>query len=145
MHRARSISVSHSLLMTNYPSLNARDALCLSLIQSVVLAYRKRCVTNECCLYAAAIVIITAVLLIGLFLLQRFGTSKVGFLFSPVVVIWFVTTAMVGVYNVVVHNPTIFKAVSPHYIFMFFSRRGKEGWKALAGTVLCITSKCSLS
>lgn len=88
----------------------------------------------------SAIVIITAVLLIGLFLLQRFGTSKVGFLFSPIVVIWFVTTAMVGVYNVVVHNPTVFKAVSPHYIILFFSRRGIEAWKALAGTVLCITS-----
>eukprot|EP00250_Pteridium_aquilinum_P035012 c8454_g1_i1 orf=416-2833(-) len=88
----------------------------------------------------SAIVIITSVLLIALFLLQRFGTSKVGFLFSPIVVVWFITTAMVGAYNVAVHYPTIFKAVSPHYIVNFFARRGKEGWRALAGTVLCITS-----
>lgn len=88
----------------------------------------------------SAIVIITAVLLIALFLLQRFGTSKVGFLFSPIVVAWFITTALVGAYNVAVHNPTILKALSPHYIFTFFARRGIESWKALAGTVLCITS-----
>ncbi|KAI5080772.1 hypothetical protein GOP47_0003955 [Adiantum capillus-veneris] len=88
----------------------------------------------------SSIVIITAVLLIALFLLQRFGTSKVGFLFSPIVVVWFITTAMIGVYNVIVHNPAIFKGLSPHYIFTFFSRRGKEGWRTLAGTVLCITS-----
>ncbi|MCO5594604.1 hypothetical protein L7F22_048637 [Adiantum nelumboides] len=94
-------------------------------------------------MHATSIVIITAVLLIALFLVQRFGTSKVGFLFSPVVAVWFVSTAMVGVYNVMVHNPAIFKGLSPHYIYYFFSRRGKEGSKALAGTVLCITSEFS--
>ncbi|KAH7277419.1 hypothetical protein KP509_39G050000 [Ceratopteris richardii] len=88
----------------------------------------------------SSIVIITSVLLIALFLLQRFGTRRVGFLFSPIVVTWFVTTAAIGVYNVIEHNPTIFKALSPHYIIRFFIRRRTEGWRALAGTVLCITS-----
>ncbi|KAJ1399950.1 Potassium transporter [Sesbania bispinosa] len=37
------------------------------------------------------------------------------------------------------HYPSIFKALSPHYIFRFFWRNGKSGWLLLGGTVLCIT------
>lgn len=85
------------------------------------------------------IVKITAALLIVLFLLQRFGTSRVSFLFSPIVVAWFVATPLVGAYNIAVHYPSVFKAISPTYLFTFFLRRGKDGWKVLAGTVLCVT------
>ncbi|XLR07381.1 hypothetical protein S83_035319, partial [Arachis hypogaea] len=37
------------------------------------------------------------------------------------------------------HYPSIFKAISPHYIFHFFWRNGKVGWLLLSGTVFCIT------
>ena len=33
----------------------------------------------------------------------------------------------------------IFKALSPHYLFLFFIRNGYGGWVALGGTLLCIT------
>ncbi|XP_073526565.1 uncharacterized protein [Phyllobates terribilis] len=82
---------------------------------------------------------ISAVILIALFLLQRFGTSKVSFLFSPIMGLWTLTTPVVGVYNIVKHYPTIFKAISPHYVVHLFSHHGKESWLLLGGTVLCIT------
>ncbi|QHO35839.1 putative potassium transporter [Arachis hypogaea] len=37
------------------------------------------------------------------------------------------------------HYPSIFKAISPHYIFHFFWRNGKADWLLLGGTVFCIT------
>ncbi|KAL6144778.1 hypothetical protein ACLB2K_055468 [Fragaria x ananassa] len=41
-------------------------------------------------------------------------------------------------------GPSIFKAVSPHYVIRFFWRNGKEGWLTLGGTVLCITGSEAL-
>lgn len=96
--------------------------------------------TASSSLNQTTIVAITAALLIALFLLQRYGTSRVSFLFSPIVVAWFISTPLVGAYNIALHYPGVFKAISPHYLITFFLRRGKAGWKVLAGTVLCVTS-----
>lgn len=82
---------------------------------------------------------LSAVVLIVLFLLQKFGTSRVSFLFSPIMGTWTLCTPMVGIYSIIRYYPGIFKAISPHYIFNFFWRNGKEGWLLLGGTVLCIT------
>lgn len=60
-------------------------------------------------------------------------------MFSPIMLIWFVSTPCVGVYNIVTHYPAVFKAISPHYILEFFIRNQKKGWVALGGVVLCIT------
>ncbi|MED6161425.1 putative potassium transporter 17 [Stylosanthes scabra] len=82
---------------------------------------------------------LSAVVLIVLFLLQKFGTSRVSFLFSPIMGAWTLSTPLVGIYSIIHHYPSIFKAISPHYIFHFFWRNGKAGWLLLGGTVLCIT------
>lgn len=86
-----------------------------------------------------AIVALSSVTLITLFIVQRFGTSRVSFLFSPIMLAWVISTPLVGVYNVIIHYQGIFKAFSPYYIFIFFSRNGKQGWLMLGGAVLCIT------
>jgi len=82
---------------------------------------------------------LSAAILIGLFFLQKYGTSKVSFLFSPIMAAWTFTTPIIGVYSIVRYYPGIFKAISPHYIVRFFLRNKKEGWRMLGGTVLCIT------
>ncbi|KAI6677243.1 hypothetical protein NL676_038039 [Syzygium grande] len=87
---------------------------------------------------------LSAIVLIVLFLLQKFGTSKVSFLFSPIMGAWTLTTPLVGIYSIMKHYPSIFKALSPHYIVQFFWRNGKEGWLSLGGTVLCITGSEAL-
>ncbi|XP_058766743.1 probable potassium transporter 17 [Vicia villosa] len=82
---------------------------------------------------------VSAVVLIFLFLLQRYGTSRVSFLFSPVMGAWTLCTPLVGIYSIINNYRSIFKAISPHYIVLFFLRNGKSGWLLLGGTVLCIT------
>lgn len=82
---------------------------------------------------------LSAAILIGLFLLQKYGTSKVSFIFSPIMVAWTFTTPIIGIYSIWRYYPGIFKALSPHYIVMFFMTNQKRGWQLLGGTVLCIT------
>ncbi|XP_020593899.1 probable potassium transporter 17 isoform X2 [Phalaenopsis equestris] len=87
----------------------------------------------------SAVEYISAVVLLALFLLQKRGTSRVSFLFSPIMATWTLATPIVGVYSFLQHYPSIFKALSPHYIVYFFVRNGRKGWELLGGTVLCIT------
>ncbi|KAG8056932.1 hypothetical protein GUJ93_ZPchr0002g26813 [Zizania palustris] len=87
----------------------------------------------------SAVEVLSAAILIGLFLLQKYGTSKVSFLFSPIMAAWTFTTPIIGIYSIFHYYPGIFKAISPHYIVHFFLRNKKQGWQLLGGTVLCIT------
>lgn len=82
---------------------------------------------------------ISIAVLLALFLLQKYGTSRVSFLFSPIMGAWTFFTPIIGVYSFLKYYPTIFKALSPHYIVQFFLRNGRKGWELLGGTILCIT------
>ncbi|XP_024465667.2 probable potassium transporter 17 isoform X2 [Populus trichocarpa] len=93
---------------------------------------------------SALVEALSAGVLVVLFLLQKFGTSRVSFMFSPIMGAWTLCTPLVGIYSIIQHYPSIFKALSPHYIFRFFWRNGKEGWLLLGGTVLCITGSEAL-
>eukprot|EP00250_Pteridium_aquilinum_P022177 c25317_g1_i1 orf=164-2554(-) len=85
------------------------------------------------------IVGIACVILVGLFLLQRFGTDKVGWAFAPIVLIWFLSIGSIGIYNIITHDPTVFRAFSPYYIFQYFYHNRKRAWVSLGGIVLSIT------
>ena len=75
-----------------------------------------------------------------LFLVQRFGTSKIGVTFAPVVIVWLICIAVVGVWNLARYNAWfVLKAFSPHYGIDFLVRNGKDGWISLGGLFLCIT------
>ncbi|GMN69771.1 hypothetical protein TIFTF001_038816 [Ficus carica] len=87
---------------------------------------------------------LSAVVLVVLFMLQKYGTSRVSFLFSPIMGAWTFCTPIVGIYSIIKYYPSIFKAISPHYIVQFFWNNGKEGWLLLGGTVLCITGSEAL-
>src|SRR5690242_14070015 len=63
---------------------------------------------------AAQIVPFSLVILIGLFMLQRFGTGAVGGLFGPIMVIWFLVLGALGIREVLAH-PGIVRALSPTY------------------------------
>jgi magnesium-transporting ATPase (P-type) len=77
-----------------------------------------------------------------MFSLQQFGTNKVGFMFAPVVLTWFISIGLIGVYNIVSNDPSVFRALNPLYIISYFHRNKVEAWKSLGGIVLCITGKC---
>ena len=85
------------------------------------------------------IVWISVVILIGLFLVQRFGTDKVGYTFAPVICLWFVLIGGIGVYNVIKFDPLVIKALNPKYIIDYFRRNKKQAWISLGGVVLCTT------
>ncbi|KAM3358726.1 putative potassium transporter 12 [Capsicum galapagoense] len=86
-----------------------------------------------------ALVIISIIILGGLFSIQRFGSSKVGFTFAPALALWFFSLGSIGLYNLLTHDVTVIRAVNPAYIYLFFKKNLTNGWSALGGCVLCIT------
>ncbi|BAT74660.1 hypothetical protein LR48_Vigan511s010600 [Vigna angularis] len=82
---------------------------------------------------------ISIVVLMALFSIQRFGTGKVGFLFAPILALWFFSLGSIGVYNILKYDITVLRAFNPAYIYFFFKRNGKAAWSSLGGCVLCIT------
>lgn len=103
-------------------------------ISSLLFIFLYQCVA---CL--GTVVMIACALLVGLFVLQHRGTNKVAFLFAPIMILWLLSIATVGLYNIVTWNPSVYKALSPYYIYIFFRDTGKDGWLSLGGILLCIT------
>jgi KUP system potassium uptake protein len=77
------------------------------------------------------VVPIAAGVLVGLFAIQRHGSGKVGKLFGPVMVAWFVVLALAGIAHVINH-PRVFAALDPRHAFAYISHA--NGW--IAFTVL---------
>jgi KUP system potassium uptake protein len=84
------------------------------------------------------IVPISVVIIVGLFIFQRKGTASVGALFGPIMVVWFVVIAILGLSGIVQH-PEVIGAVNPLYGLAFLSNNPVLGFFALGSVVLCIT------
>jgi KUP system potassium uptake protein len=84
------------------------------------------------------IVPITAVIIVGLFSVQRRGTAVVGRFFGPVMIAWFVAIGACGV-NGIVDNPEILKALSPTYALTFLAGHFHIAFFSLAAIVLSVT------
>ncbi|HEY0107814.1 MAG TPA: potassium transporter Kup [Rhizomicrobium sp.] len=80
----------------------------------------------------------TLVILVGLFLLQRTGTERIGRLFGPVMVVWFLVLALMGAVAIV-HNPHILRCVDPWYGVALFLHRPWTAFVALGSVVLAVT------
>jgi KUP system potassium uptake protein len=74
----------------------------------------------------------------GLFLIQRGGTARVGAIFGPVMLVWFVSIAVLGVRGIA-ENPSILRAISPTYAIGFLASGGLQGYLVLGSVVLVIT------
>jgi len=89
------------------------------------------------------VVPITIVLLLLLFSIQRFGSTKVGVWFGPIMLVYFCSIAGVGVYNMTIANQWgILRAFSPSYAVEYFvSGRfaGYSSFRALSSILLCVT------
>ena len=84
------------------------------------------------------IVPITIVILIGLFMMQRHGTTRVGRIFGPITLVWFIALALLGIMWIV-RAPSVLVAVNPLYALRFFSNNGVHGYLLLGSVVLVIT------
>jgi len=84
------------------------------------------------------VVPITAVIILGLFLLQRLGTGAVGRLFGPVMAVWFTAIGVIGVHGIAGH-PEILKALLPSYALGFLFGHFTTAFFSLTAVVLAVT------
>jgi KUP system potassium uptake protein len=86
---------------------------------------------------------ISLVLLVGLFVLQKRGTTRVGALFAPIMIVYFVTLAVLGVIHIV-QMPSILLALNPWYAVQFFVTDKWLAFLALGSVVLAVTGSEAL-
>jgi KUP system potassium uptake protein len=84
------------------------------------------------------IVPITLLVLFGLFWAQSKGTAIVGAFFGPIMLAWFSTLAVLGIINIS-HDPSILRALNPHYAFIFLYHQPWIAFVALGAVVLAVT------
>ncbi|MBC7656738.1 MAG: KUP/HAK/KT family potassium transporter, partial [Frankiaceae bacterium] len=80
----------------------------------------------------------TLVILVLLFSLQHHGTERVGNIFGPITVVWFLAIAALGVVQLL-ENPGVLMALDPSWAFRFCAKHGVAAWLALGAVVLAIT------
>ncbi len=81
---------------------------------------------------------ISVVILTALFSIQRHGTGKVGVLFGPVVMLWFLTLGLLGGRALLAH-PQVLWALSPVEGLMFLIHEWKHAFPLLAAVFLAVT------
>ena len=81
------------------------------------------------------VVPLTVLLLVGLFLIQKRGTARIGRLFGPVMVLWFVVLAVLGIQ----HQPEVIQALNPYWAMNFFRTHPGVGISILGAVVLALT------
>ena len=77
-------------------------------------------------------------ILIGIFAIQRHGTHRVGGMFGPIMVVWFVVIAALGVVSLLQH-PVVLTAVDPRHAVSFFREHGWHGFAVLGAVFLVVT------
>jgi KUP system potassium uptake protein len=84
------------------------------------------------------IIPITVIILLILFLFQRKGTGSVGMIFGPLILIWFLTLAVLGV-NSIIKHPSVLFALNPYYAIHFFKLNGLGSITILGAVFLVVT------
>jgi KUP system potassium uptake protein len=84
------------------------------------------------------VVPISVGILIGIFAIQRHGTHRVGALFGPIMVIWFVVLALLGL-GWITTNVVVLTAFDPRHAVRFFGEHGWHGFAVLGAVFLVVT------
>jgi KUP system potassium uptake protein len=84
------------------------------------------------------VLILSLVILVGLFMVQSRGTAKVAVFFGPICVVWFAAIASLGLLHVV-HDPEVALAISPTYAIGFLAQHGMVGLFVLGSVFLTVT------
>jgi KUP system potassium uptake protein len=84
------------------------------------------------------VVPITVGILVALFVMQRYGTGRIGAVFGWVMLAWFVAIAIAGV-PAILRTPSVLAAINPYYGVSFFLDHGLHGFLILGSVVLVIT------
>jgi KUP system potassium uptake protein len=81
---------------------------------------------------------ITIAILAGIFFLQSHGTERVGRIFGPVTLLWFLILAALGLWHII-KEPRVLMAVLPNYALNFVTHNGWEGFLVLGSVFLVVT------
>lgn len=84
------------------------------------------------------VVPLTVAILVAIFAMQRLGSGGVGRIFGPVMLVWFLTLAVLGV-NQVAREPGVLAALNPVHGVAFFVHNGWAGFLVLGSVVLVLT------
>lgn len=84
------------------------------------------------------VVPITLGILLGLFMIQRHGTSKVGRLFGPVTIVWFLALGALGIYSIL-QTPAVLTALNPAYALQFARNEPHAAFILLSAVFLALT------
>ncbi len=84
------------------------------------------------------IILITVIVLVALFAFQRGGARRIGFVFGPIMLIWFLVIAVLGLVAII-HYPAVLVAVSPTYALHFIFHHGFADIIVLGAVFLCVT------
>jgi KUP system potassium uptake protein len=87
---------------------------------------------------AEYVIPLSLVVLVGLFVIQRWGTAGVGIFFGPIMLLWFVVLGVMGLTQII-RSPHVLVAINPLYGLTFFSHNGAAGFLALGSVVLAVT------
>jgi len=88
--------------------------------------------------FKGAVIPLALVILLGLFMVQKHGTASIGRFFGPIMVVWFLSIAALGVAQITSH-PEILWALSPHYALGFMFEHPGITFIILGAVVLCVT------
>ena len=103
---------------------------------SVLSAVEGLTVTNPA--LGVWVIPLTCGILLALFSIQSRGTASVGRLFGPIMLLWFGSIGVLGLYHLV-RDPSVLAAVSPHHAIDYLSRHGWRGTVILGSVVLAVT------
>ena len=88
--------------------------------------------------FSRAVMPVSAIILIALFLFQSRGTAGIGAFFGPVMIVWFICIAALGV-PWIIRRPDILWALNPWHAIQFMMEHRLHGIVVLGAVVLCIT------
>ena len=89
------------------------------------------------------VVAATIVILLTLFMIQRFGTARVGATFGPITAVWFLTIGTLGLIEIV-REPRVLASVNPYHAVRFFMEHGFVGFAVLGAVFLAVTGSEAL-
>lgn len=84
------------------------------------------------------VIYVSVTILLGLFLVQKHGTAKIGVAFGPIMVIWFFALGGLGLYRYAQH-PEVIQALSPHWGILYLTHHGYHGIVIMGMVLLAVT------
>jgi len=81
---------------------------------------------------------ISVIIIVFLFLVQRWGSSRIGIFFGPIMILWFIVLATIGIWRIT-YEPSILKAFNPWEALHYLIRTKKTGFYQIGSIFLSVT------